>query len=513
MEPIHYLRGFRRRWWVIVLAVGVALGAAWITTETVAPVTPQSDTYGATALLWNRSQPSAAGTPPVTVEALIRFSTLPDVLQLAADELGYTGDPATLRALVRVEPDPGGDEFLDVTGVSADPREATRVAAAFSDALILYLQDLQAAELEQQAATLQGQIDAIREQGGDPLQIQSLQAALDDIAVKATVPVGLTVIQRPKPELLPVTGFQPPDTRTSRLLIAGAIGLLAGLGLALVLERFDSRIRTRHAAEEHFGFPVLAEVPVIRRSERKRVTVAVNPTGPAADAFRLLAAATSLGPAPAHDEHGNGVTTNGGRRPPQTILVTSPGPGDGKTTVAANLAMTFGELGRRVVLVSCDLRRPAIHRMFLVPPSPGLADVLEGEARIEPARTSADNVRVIPSGAVQGVPGELLASPRMRLVIEQLRRQADVVVLDTSPVLVSSDMTPLLSQADAVILVARANSTKAELAERTGDVLRRLDAPVVGIALNGAKEITMPTHRRYHPRPGRRGRREEKAGV
>lgn len=513
MEQIHYLRAFRRRWWVIVASVAVAVGAGWLTTETVAPIRPQADTYGATALLWNKSEPTAGQSSPVTVEALIRFSTLPSVLQLAAEELGHEGDPFELRSRVRVEPDPGGDAFLDITGVSADPKEAQQIASAFSAALIRYLQELQTNELERQAEIIEGQIEAITAQGGGEAQILALRTALDELAVKATVPVGLTVIQPPKAELLPETGLQPPESRTTQLLIAAVIGLLAGLGLVLVLERFDTRIRTRRKAEEHFGFPVLAEVPVLPRRQRKRVAVSVNPTGAPADAFRLLAAAVSLAPIPA----GNGAGTppgNGGRKAPRIVLVTSPGPGDGKTTVAANLAMVFGELGNRVVLVSCDLRRPFVHRLFQIPAEPGLADVLEGEGHVQPAQTSIDNVRVVPSGNVNGIPGELLASARMRQLIEQLRREADVVVLDTSPVLVSSDAAPLLAQADTVILVARANSSKVELAERTGEVLRQLGARVAGVALNRAKEISLPSgHYRHYQRSHRRERRKETSGV
>jgi capsular exopolysaccharide synthesis family protein len=192
------------------------------------------------------------------------------------------------------------------------------------------------------------------------------------------------------------------------------------------------------------------------------------------------------------------------------VLVTSPGAGDGKTTVAANLAMVFGELGKRVVLVSCDLRRPGAHRLFEIPAAPGLAEVLEGEGQVQPARTSAANVRIVPSGDVHGVPGKLLGSGRMRQVIDQLRREADIVVLDTSPVLVSSDVAPLLNQADAIVVVARANSTKVEFAERTGEVLRQLETRVAGIALNRVKEISLPSSgRHYYQRSDRRERKKE----
>jgi len=179
--------------------------------------------------------------------------------------------------------------------------------------------------------------------------------------------------------------------------------------------------------------------------------------------------------------------------------VTSPGPADGKTFVAANLAAAFKELGKRVLVLSADLRKPSIHRQFGVPVAPGLADALadsNGRVVVDALPTKVESVRLVPSGRADGNPGELLASPRMTRVLEAARRMADVAVLDTSPILVGSDVAPLLTKVDAVVLVARANRTRAELAQRAGDVLRRLDAPVVGIALNCSTEINMPTRRR-----------------
>jgi capsular exopolysaccharide synthesis family protein len=507
VEPLEYLRTFRRRWAIIAAAVAVAATTAWFTTQTVAaPAAPPPRQYQATAFLW--SPPGATSTPPITLQAMVRLATLPDVLVLAAQELDWKGSPQELRSRVQVQVDPQGEAFLDITGVASTRAESEAIASAFSSALIEYLQTIQTKQVREQSQTVRNQLEAAkRQQPVDQERVASLEQALSDLLVRERTPVGLTVLQAPEAEPMPPsTGFEPPQSRTVRLLIAAAIGLLAGLGLALVLERFDTRIRTRQAAEQHFGAPVLAEVPVLRRGQRRGVTVAHRPTEPPADAFRLLAAGVAKGP-------GNGASGSsdvsgsdeGRSHQGKAILVTSPGPSDGKTTIAANLAAALGEMGRRVLLVSCDLRRPAIHRAFDVPISPGLTDALNanGSSRgVSPVRTRVRNVAVLPSGVVDGSPGHLLASPAMSKLLRDARRHADIVVVDTSPLLVGNDATALLTESDAVVVVARANRTKAELAERAKDVLERLQVPVVGVALNCAREIGLPgSYRRYYRPP------------
>ncbi|MFB3739254.1 MAG: polysaccharide biosynthesis tyrosine autokinase [Candidatus Velamenicoccus archaeovorus] len=529
MDAIHYLRTVRRRWLLVLSAVLVAVAAGWATTSTVAPVQPRRTSYSATTLLWSRATGTIVGAPSVVdVNALVRFSTLPDMLAMAAKRLDYHGDPGDLRSHVQVSADPTSTGFLDVTAFSPNARQAEQLAEGFSAGLVDYLGRLQAGQLQQQANTIRRQIDALRglRDAESRQQVAALEQALNQVKIQQASPVGLSVIQHATAMPVPVTGFQAPQSRTTRLLIAAAIGLLAGLALALVMERFDTRIRDRHAAERHFGFPVLAEVPEIRGRQRKGLSVADEPAGTPADAFRLLSVAVARASDDDAGGDGDGPGPEDGRGSgPMTVLVTSPGPSDGKTTIAANLAAVYGEQGKKVLIVSCDLRRPSIHHAFGTPERPGLAEALSssnGRVSLEPMLTRVDNVAIVPSGVARGNPGELLGSRKMQQALEQAKEYADVVILDASPVLVANDITPLLTEVDTVLLVARANRTRAELAERTGEVLRRVGAPVAGLALNGAREISMPTG--YHPyryryrveqepkRGRRRGRRRAPAG-
>jgi succinoglycan biosynthesis transport protein ExoP len=171
--------------------------------------------------------------------------------------------------------------------------------------------------------------------------------------------------------------------------------------------------------------------------------------------------------------------------------------------VVANLALTFAQAGRTVILLSCDFQHPRIHELFGVSNMGGLADALEssadgtvlnGHIKATPVR----HVRLVPSGGRRQNPAGLLSSNRMRDALEEARQQADIVLVDTPPLLTSAEVAHLFPMVDAVLVVARARKTTQDLAERAGELLKRLDAPVVGVALNGATEVPMPRgHAKY----------------
>jgi capsular exopolysaccharide synthesis family protein len=326
-----------------------------------------------------------------------------------------------------------------------------------------------------------------------------LQQQLQGLRQQLHTAVPLTMLQGATASPLLPSGLQAPSTRAGRVALGALAGLLAGIVLALVLERFDTKIRTRDEAEDRFGVPVLAEIPRLPRADRRLVTTAARPTSPAADAFRLIAAAVSR----ATNEQRSSQDVDRGT----IILVTSSGPSEGKTTVVANLAAVFAEVGRSVLILSCDLRRPQIHRLFGVDHAPGLTDALGSqngrpllEGRMVP--TTVPNVSLVPSGTVNDVPAGLLGSDQMRRVLAEARSKADIVLMDTAPILVASEVAPLVGDVDAVIVVAEAGRTTTDVAGRTTDLLNRLGAPVVGVVLNRAGEITIPRgYYRYYSIP------------
>ena len=532
MEPIHYVRALRRRWWVIVASILVGGLAAWVTT-TLSPSassTPAATVFTATTVLWNPGIPSVGQGAPITdIATLAQIVTFPDVATIAAKTMHYQGSPLALRSQIQAAADTSG-LFLNITGTASQPRRAERISAAFSDALTTYLEGLKVKQFEQQRRALQDELATLQKQNADPTVIASIRSAQSQLTLDRSTPVGFTTIQEPIAEPVsaqPTTssgGIQPPKSPLSRALVGAVIGLLAGLSLALVLERFDSKIRTRQMAEEAVGLPVLAEVPVISRRRRKRVVTATDPTSRAGDAFRLLSAGIAR-----WSFHGNGRANGNGKPtapslPPTAILVTSPETRDGKTTVAANLAAAYAETGNRVLVVSCNFRRPGTHRIFGMPDGPGLSALLtemenedadEGStdlsAYVEPC--SIVRVALLPSGGTPNRPAELLGSASMQRFLDSARKLTDILILDCASLQVASDVAPLLPQVDAVVLVTRAGKTTAELAASTKNLLERLGANVVGVVVNKTKEFSIPARRRLYRQTRQTAKEAQKSRV
>jgi capsular exopolysaccharide synthesis family protein len=519
MEPIRYVRAIRRRWLVIVGFVLLAVTAAWVTTASVAPVSARAHAFTASALV--NTQGSASSTSAQTQynpDLLVVYVTLRQNGAAVAKKIGYQGSPLDLLNRINASAD-STTGILSIQATDPSARGAEQLANAFASQLVTFVEGLKNQQFQDQISVLQQQLADARRgggsassagsgatKGGSQAQTSStifqIQQSLQTARQQLHTPVSLTLLQGASATPLVQSGLQAPSTRTGRVALGALAGLLAGLVLALVLERFDTKIRTRDAAADRFGVPVLAEIPRLPRADRGLVTTAARPTSPAADAFRLVAAAVSRA-IDREDPPAEGPNQG------SIILVTSSGPSEGKTTVVANLAAVFAEVGRSVVILSCDLRRPQIHRLFGVDQGPGLTDALgsqNGRPLLEGRMlaTMVPNVSLVPSGTVNDVPAGLLGSDQMRRVLAECRAIADIVLMDTAPILVASEVAPLMGDVDAVVVVAEAGQTTTDVAGRTTDLLKRLGAPVVGVILNRAGEITIPRgYYRYYsiPRP------------
>ncbi len=281
----------------------------------------------------------------------------------------------------------------------------------------------------------------------------------------------------------------PSSPKTSKNVVLGiVVGLLIGLGLAFVLERFDHRIRSPEELEGIYHLPLLGEIspsPALSRPARdKRGVPAVVPAAEA-EAFSLIRARLRF----------FNIDRN-----LRTIVIASAEPGDGKTTIARHLAEAAARSGSRVLLLEVDLRHPTLAEHLAIRSEIGLADVLIDAVPISEATQSIDldaapgegasgrTLDVLLAGALLPPnPGELLESHATDLVIEQARAAYDLVVIDTPPLTAVSDAFPLLTKVDGIAIVGRIGQSRRGAAERLHHVLASSGAPLLGVIANGSK--------------------------
>jgi capsular exopolysaccharide synthesis family protein len=245
-------------------------------------------------------------------------------------------------------------------------------------------------------------------------------------------------------------------------------------------------------------------------------------TGPRRDAgLPLLVAAAAGGPGVHVDLYRAiraTIETECLKQPFRSILLSSPGPAEGKSTTALNLAHVFQEFGRRVLVVDADLRRPSLHRALGLGNVPGLVDVLTGSATFEQAaRPLPSGVVVVPGQFTRQDAGSLLASARLRELLAAARSRFDLVLVDSAPILAVPDNLLLLTHVERVILVARASHTSKRDLLRAQRHIQQADARILGVVLNEVHRSDVQylkrRYRRYYPRPEGGGDRARPAAA
>jgi tyrosine-protein kinase Etk/Wzc len=265
------------------------------------------------------------------------------------------------------------------------------------------------------------------------------------------------------------------------------LGLMLGVGLAFVREYMDETVHTREDLVEITGVPVMGTIPRIRAEAyangkgggekahlSERLVAGHDPRGAISEAYRSLR---------------TNVTFASASETPRTLVFTSPVPGDGKTTSAANFAITLAQLGRKALLIDADLRRGVLHTVFGTARENGLSDLLVGNVSPSDAIRSVDlgesgTIDFVPTGTLPPNPAELLGSEQMRRFLHEVRDKYDTVILDSAPLTVVTDAAVLGTKADGVLLVARASSTPKGGIRYATEQLRNVRAPILGMILN-----------------------------
>jgi len=312
------------------------------------------------------------------------------------------------------------------------------------------------------------------------------------------------------PALVPSKPARP--RKALNILLASFVGLLGGVGLAFFREYLDNTVKTPDDVEYLTQLPSLAMVPALasvnghsRKSRAPQLPKSLSlevkeprvelisherPRSPVSEAFRALRTSLLLSQA---------------ERPPQVILVTSALPLEGKTTAAANLAITLAQLGDRTLLVDADLRKPGIAKAFNLAEGKrtGLSSYLAGASTLQEitvVHPDIANLAVIPTGPIPPNPAELLSSQRWRDAIASLRRDFKFIIVDSPPILSATDAVILSVLADSALLVVRSGETPKEAVTRARDLLVGVRCRLLGVVLN-AVDFTSPYYYsyRYYP--------------
>lgn len=463
MSLHEFMKIVRQRWIVIVLCVLVAAGVMFAVTPANYDTTPKIGSYTATATLLVGSKPAPAPTgkspAPVVNEApaslgrISLFITTGEVPRRAADKLGYAGDPALLASGLKVEAD-GSSMSITITTTATDGARAAAVANEFAREAVTFFDESPA--------------------GGGSTKLTILQEA-------TPIPNASTA------------GFVIPPDRNLRTALAAALGLLFGLALALILDRLDSRLRTREEVAEALRLPIIGDVPRLKRSERNPGTILSlsKPLSVYADGYRAARAALMHAPRPVVEDDSPRRAAGAaavGAPTALVVLVSSAHAAEGKTTSAVNLAASFAETGQRVLALDADLRNPDLHEKFDVPQGAGISDYLSDPERSTLGAlarpSSVPGVQIVTAGTRLDHPAALTS--RIGPLLAEARQLADVVIVETAPLLAASDVFDIVPLVDSIVLVVRSGRLTTNAAHRVSELLGRFRVPVMGAILIGA---------------------------
>jgi polysaccharide biosynthesis transport protein len=346
-----------------------------------------------------------------------------------------------------------------------------------------------------------------REAEANKALYEGLMTKLKETAISASL--RSSNIRVVDPAMIPSTPARPAKTRN--VALAFLVGLVGGIGLALMREYLDNTVKTPDDVETLARLPSLAVVPQFAGSNGngkrpgllhgfssnnghdKRIELVAQhlPKSQMSEAFRALRTSILLSQA----DH-----------PPQVILVTSALPREGKTTAAANLAVTLAQLGDRTVLVDADLRKPGVGRLLNLGSGKyaGLSSYLAGVSSLDLVsipHPAIPNLVAIPTGPLPPNPADLLSSHKLVEAIAELRTKFKFIVIDSPPIMAATDAVILSVQADGVLLVVRSGETPKEAFTRTRDLLNSVKCHILGVVLN-AVDSSAPDYYysyRYYP--------------
>jgi receptor protein-tyrosine kinase len=420
----------------------------------------------AQALFGNGLFQNGPEEPQRTTQTNIDVVTSMSVATKVQSQLHSTGSLQGLLKSISVTPSSNAN-IATIQATRSSPKEAAAVANAFAGGYIAYRRETDRG-LVSQAEELVSQSLARANAAERP----KLEESLRQLRVLRSLQTGNgEVIAYARPS---GTAVSPKPARD--VLLGGVLGLLLGCGLALLVDFLDRRLKTIEDIERAYGgYPVIASIPHAPAGDQRAFDV----DGPLGEAYRILRENLRF-----FDPGGNA----------HCFLITSAEEGEGKSTVAVNLALAIAAVGQRVLLVEADMRRPsAAAQLGVRSRVPGLSDLLISQASLEECLVPVEvdsHITVMPSGTMPPNPADLLSAGRMSEILTGLRDTADVVIIDSPPLLPVADTRVLvrMPEIDGVVVVSRASVSQRDRVRAARRILDQSTRRIFGLVITGVKE-------------------------
>ena len=479
--------------WLILLAGAIAGGIAYYLAREDVSV------YTASTMLLV-SEPPTARSGDTSQSAMVpsnlmaqtyaqMFKNLP-VLQEVVTRLQIPLSPNALKSMISITLIQN-TQLIQATVTDTDPQRAAAIANTLGVVFADQIQNLQAVRyaqsktnLTQQITDMEAQLQQVSDQltkATDPLEKSQLDTKQTQYRLiysnlvtsfeqlRIAEAQSVTIVAQVDPAV--ASGQPVGQNTTSNILLVAIVAMLLAAGVIFAANLLDDTVRSPEELTRQLGLPILGVIPHHTVIEAEPITQA-RPYSSISEAYRALRTNVEVANQ-GHSLH--------------RILVASPLPEDGKTTVAINLAVILAKRGLRTILLDGDMRWPRAHRALGLQNSSGLSSLFkpsDGHQTEHIQPTLLNNLSLVSSGPLPPNPAELLGSPRMTSILEWLNEQSDIILIDTPPALTVTDASALAPQVDGILIVVKAGRTKVNSVRRMVTSLRQQGACLLGIVIN-----------------------------